>query len=128
MENKYSELERLNNLKMNGTISETEFEVQKYRILNTTTENTNTRNKSSIFFILTGISAIITIIWCIILYFWNDTLDTDLYFKYHNTSLNDSISRIVDTGLAVLVITTILMLILGVIFKIKEKGGIKIVD
>lgn len=128
MENKYSELERLNNLRKNGTISETEFEVQKYRILNTTTENTNTRNKSSIFFILTGISAIITIIWCIILYFWNDTLDTDLYFKYHNTSLNDSISRIVDTGLAVLVITTILMLILGVIFKIKEKGGIKIVD
>ena len=128
MENKYSELERLNNLRKNGTISETEFEVQKYRILNTTTENTNTRNKSSIFFILTGISAIITIIWCIILYFWNDTLDTDLYFKYHNTSLNDSISRIVDTGLAVLVITTILMLILGVICKIKEKGGIKIVD
>lgn len=128
MENKYSELERLNNLKMNGTISETEFEVQKYRILNTTTDNKGTKNKSKIFFILTGISAIITIIWCIILYFWNDTLDTDLYFKYHNTSLNDSISRIVDTGLAVLVITTILMLILGVIFKIKEKGGIKIVD
>lgn len=128
MENKYSELERLNDLRKNGTISKTEFEVQKYRILNTTTENTNTRNKSSIFFILTGISAIITIIWCIILYFWNDTLDTDLYFKYHNTSLNDYISRIVDTGLAVLVITTILMLILGVIFKIKEKGGIKIVD
>ena len=74
MENKYNELERLNHLKANGTITETEFEIEKYRILNTTTENKNPKNKSSIFFILTGISAIITIIWCIILYFWNDTL------------------------------------------------------
>ena len=128
MENKYSELERLNDLRKNGTISETEFEVQKYRILNTTTNNKGTKNKSKILFIFSFISAVSTIIWSILLFVWNDTIYTDLYFKYHNMSLNNSISRVLDVGLALLVITTIILTISGIIFKVKEKGGIKIVN
>lgn len=128
MENKYSELERLNNLKMNGTISETEFEIQKYRILNTTTDNKGTKNKSKILFIFSSISIVVTIVWGVLLFVWNDTIYTELYFKYNNISLNNSISRVLDIGLALFVITTIVLTILGIIFRIKEKGGIKIVD
>lgn len=128
MENKYSELERLNNLKMNGTISETEFEIQKYRILNTTTDNKGTKNKSKILFIFSSISIVVTIVWGVLLFVWNDTIYTELYFKYNNISLNNSISRVLDMGLALFVITTIVLTILGIIFRIKEKGGIKIVD
>mgnify|MGYP007067157705 CR=1 FL=1 len=128
MENKYSELERLNNLKMNGTISETEFEVQKYRILNTTPDNKSKKNKSKILFIFSSISAVSTIIWGILLFVWNDTIYTELYFKYNNISLNNSVSRVLDIGLALFIITTIVLTISGIIFKVKEKGGIKIVN
>lgn len=128
MENKYSELERLNDLRKNGTISETEFEVQKYRILNTTTDNKGTKNKSKILFIFSSISIVVTIVWGVLLFVWNDTIYTELYFKYNNISLNNSISRVLDMGLALFVITTIVLTILGIIFRIKEKGGIKIVD
>lgn len=128
MENRYNELERLNNLRKSGTISETEFEVQKYRILNTTTDTKTKKSKSKMLFIFSFISAVSTIIWSILLFVWNDTIYTDLYFKYHNISLNNSISRVLDVGLALLVITTIILTISGIIFKVKEKGGIKIVD
>lgn len=128
MDNKYNELEKLNQLKANGTITDAEFEIQKYKILNTTTETKIKKNKSKIFFILTSISTVVTIIWGMFLYIWNDTLYTEFYFKNNNIDLVNSMSGIFDTILAILVITTIVMLILGIIFKIKEKGGIKIVD
>jgi len=128
MENKYSELERLNNLRKSGTISEAEFEVQKYRILNTTPDNKSKKNKSKILFIFSSISAVSTIIWGILLFVWNDTIYTELYFKYNNISLNNSVSRVLDMGLALFIITTIVLTISGIIFKVKEKGGIKIVN
>lgn len=128
MENKYNELERLNNLRMNGTISETEFEVQKYRILNTTTDTKTKKSKSKMLFIFSFISAVSTIIWGILLFVWNDTIYTELYFKYNNISLNNSVSRVLDIGLALFIITTIVLTISGIIFKVKEKGGIKIVN
>lgn len=127
MENKYSELERLNNLKMNGTISETEFEIQKYRILNTTTDNKGTKNKSKILFIISGIGIIVSTILGFISYLWNKS---DMYIDtlLDNKILNKVVSFTVDGSFKILVITTILILILGIIFKINEKGGIKIVD
>lgn len=128
MYNKYNELEKLKALKDSDAITDTEYETQKYKILNTTTETKVKKSKSKIFFILTSISIAVTIIWGIFLYIWNDSLYTELYFKYNNIKLNEVISSIVDCGLVVLVITTVVMLVLGIIFKIKEKGGIKIVD
>ena len=127
MENKYSELERLNDLRKNGTISETEFEVQKYRILNTTTDNKGTKNKSNIFFIISGIGIIVSTILGFISYLWNKS---DMYIDtlLDNKILNKVVSFTVDGSFKILVITTILIFILGIIFKINEKGGIKIVD
>lgn len=127
MENKYNELERLNNLRKSGTISETEFEVQKYRILNTTTDTKTKRNKSNILFICSIVGIIVSTILGFISYFWHNS---DMYIDtlLNNKSLNKAISFAVDGSFKILVITTILIFILGIIFKIKEKGGIKIVD
>ena len=127
MENKYSELERLNNLRKSGTISETEFEVQKYRILNTTPDNKNKKNKSKILFIISGIGIIVSTILGFISYFWHNS---DMYIDtlLNNKSLNKAISFAVDGSFKTLIVITIVILIIGIIFKIKEKGGIKIVD
>lgn len=129
MENKYSELERLNNLKMNGTISETEFEVQKYRILNTTTDNKCTKNKSKILFIISGVGAVISILVGVILYMWQSTLWFDFWVENNkNMSAVNTISNMLIGILVLFGVSTIVLLILAVIFKIKEKGGVKIVD
>lgn len=127
MENKYNELERLNNLRKSGTISETEFEVQKYRILNTTTDNKGTKNKSKILFIIFGVGIIVSIILGFISYFWHNS---DMYIDtlLNNKSLNKTISFAVDGSFKTLIVITIVIFILGIIIKIKEKGGIKIVD
>lgn len=129
MENKYSELERLNNLKMNGTISETEFEIQKYRILNTTPDNKGTKNKSKILFIISGVGAVISILVGVILYMWQDTLWYDFWIENNkNMSAVNTISNMLIGILVLFGVSTIVLLILAVIFKIKEKGGVKIVD
>lgn len=46
---KFEELEKLQNLKSNGTITQEEFEIEKQKILNNTSDNTKvkTRNKKS---------------------------------------------------------------------------------
>lgn len=127
MENRYSELERLNNLRKSGTISETEFEVQKYRILNTTTDTKTKKNKSNILFICSIVGIIVSTILGFISYLWNKS---DMYIDtlLDNKILNKVVSFTVDGSFKILVITTILIFILGIIFKINEKGGIKIVD
>lgn len=63
MENKYNELEKLNQLKANGTITDAEFEVEKHKILNNVkkTHSINTKIKPKIFFIIAIIGLIITI-------------------------------------------------------------------
>lgn len=60
MENKYNELEKLNQLKANGIITDVEFEMQKQKILNNTKKN-RTLKKSKILFIVTIVFIIITI-------------------------------------------------------------------
>lgn len=120
MENKYNELEKLKALKDNGSITETEFEVQKYKILNTT----DTKNKSKIFFIISIVGTVISILLGVISYLWHDS---DMYIDtlLNNKSLNNAISNIVDGSFTILIITTIAMLILGIVFKIKERGESK---
>ena len=128
MENKYNELERLSQLKANGTITDTEFEIEKYKILNSKSSNVNTKkNKSKLFFILSSVGVGISIILGVISYLWHDSnmyIDTLL----NNKSLNSAISSIVDGSFTILIITTIVMLILGILLKRQERGGSKIVD
>lgn len=124
MENKYNELERLNDLRKSGTISETEFEVQKYRILNTTTDNKNKKNKSKMLFIFSFISVVISIIVGIVYYIWQ----SELWFVVWNS--NNKNMLIIDTitnmliGLLILcILSSIVSLVLAIIFRAKNKGG-----
>lgn len=126
MASNYNELEKLKALKDNGTITDTEYEIQKYKILNTTDTKTK-KNKSKMFFIISSIGIVISIVLGVVSYLWHDSnmyIDTLL----NNKSLNSGISSVVDGSFTILIITTIVMLVLGIIFKIKENGGIKIVD
>lgn len=127
MENKYNELEKLKALKDNGTITNAEYELQKHKILNTTAETKGKKNKSKVFFIISGISTVISIVLGVISYLWHDC---DMYIDtlLNNKSLNSAISNIVDGSFKILIIITVVMLIVGIVFKIKERGGIKIVD
>lgn len=145
MENKYNELEKLNQLKANGTITDTEFEIQKHKILNTSnTINKTIRKKgrAKLFFILTIIGLIITIFLSIGYFYYNYLWATEKYTKnngslysyedgliseqeYKNMTKKEkdykkiySISGCGALGTGVL---TIAFLITGVVFKIREK-------
>lgn len=62
MENKYNELEKLNELKKDGALTEEEFEIQKSKILNANVKTKkNNRNISKYFFILVAVFVMITI-------------------------------------------------------------------
>ena len=124
MENKYSDLEKLKQLKDNGTITDTEFEIQKYKVLNATTETKVKKNKSKIFFIISSIGIVTSIILGVVSYLWHDS---DMYIDtlLDNKNLNSGISNIVDGSFTILIITTITMLIVGIVFKIKERGESK---
>lgn len=124
MGNKYNDLEKLKQLKDNGTITDTEFEIQKYKVLNATTETKVNKNKSKIFFIISSIGIVISIILGVVSYLWHDS---DMYIDtlLNNKSLNSGISSIVDGSFTILIITTITMLIVGIVFKIKERGESK---
>jgi len=130
MENKYNELERLNQLKANGTITETEFEIEKYKILNLKYTNVHTKkNKSKLFFILSSIGVGISIVLGVIYYMWQSTLWFDFWVENNkNMSAVNTISNMLIGILVLFGVSTIVLLILAVIFKIKEKGGVKIVD
>ena len=55
---KFEELEKLQNLKSNGTITEEEFEIEKYKILNNTSDNKKVKTgnkKSAIISIVLGL-------------------------------------------------------------------------
>lgn len=119
------DLEKLKQLKDTGAITDTEYEVQKYKILNAETKVK--KNKSKIFFIISGIGIVASIILGVVSYIWHKS---DLYIDtlLDNKSLNNMISSLVDGSFTILIITTIVMLVVAIILKIKEKGGIKIVD
>ena len=125
MDNKYEELEKWKELKANGAISEEEFEIEKYRIL--ATKNIYKNEKSRIFFIISAITMSISLILGIISFIWHKSnMYIDTLISRNN--LNKMISNTVDTSFIIFIITTAIMLIVGIIFKIKEKGGIKIVN
>lgn len=126
MASNYNELEKLKALKDNGTITDTEYEIQKYKILNTTDTKTK-KNKSKIFFIISIVGIVTSIVLGVISYLWHDS---DMYIDtlLDNKNLNSGISGIVDGSFTILIITTIAMLIVGIVLKIKERGGIKNVD
>lgn len=139
MENKYNELERLNQLKLNGTISETEFEVEKYKILNSNIKTSkNTKSKSTKCFIVVGGEMIFLIILIFLsIYHYNkadDISKTSSYYLYNNTTLKNEMQSEIEKGdsfkYASIMIggLSIVVLITGIVFKIKEKGGIEIVN
>lgn len=79
--------------------------------------------KSSLFFIISIIGIVISTISGVFSYLWHDSnmyIDTLL----DNKSLNSGISGIVDGSFKILIIITVVMLIVGIVFKIKEKGDI----
>lgn len=124
MDNKYNELEKLNQLKANGTITDAEFEIQKYKILNTTTETKIKKNKSKIFFIISSVGIGISIILGIIYYFWQSTLWFDIWIENNkNMAVVETISNILIGSLILFGLASIILLVLGII--IKGKGEIK---
>jgi|GEM_PF-3190205 hypothetical protein len=130
MENKYNEIDKLNQLKENRTITETEYEVEKYKILNSKSNTTQIKiSKSKIFFILTGVSVFVTVIFGFSFYMWRSKSYFEIMSLLNsNRVLFNLMSYIISYGVVVLGIVNILMLVLGIIFKVKEKGGIKIVN
>ena len=124
MASNYNELGKLKALKDNGTITDAEYEIQKYKILNTTAETKGKKNKSKVFFIISSIGTVISIVLGVISYLWHDC---DMYIDtlLNNKSLNSAMSNIVDGSFTILIITTITMLIVGIVFKIKERGESK---
>lgn len=124
MENKYNELEKLKALKDTGTITGAEFEIQKYKILNTTTETKVKKNKSKIFFIISSVGIGISIILGIIYYFWQSTLWFDIWIENNkNMAVVETISNILIGSLILFGLASIILLVLGII--IKGKGEIK---
>lgn len=130
MENKYNEIDKLNQLKENRTITKTEYEVEKYKILNSKSNTTQIKiSKSKIFFILTGVSVFVTVIFGFSFYMWRSKSYFEIMSLLNsNRVLFNLMSYIISYGVVVLGIVNILMLVLGIIFKVKEKGGIKIVN
>lgn len=88
---KFEELEKIQDLKNNGAITDTEFEKEKQRILNTVnTSNTTNRTTSKkgtakLFFTLTVVGIIIAIVLTIGYCYYRDNVWYDIYFDYTAT-------------------------------------------
>ena len=134
---KYAELERLQKLKENGTLNNAEFEAEKQKILNerNTTAKQEKKNKkgiAKIFFILFGVSAILEIIsW--IMYGVGLAKDNgNIYYFTKEEAVGGYFYKLITDigmyGIIVFAILLVLFLIIGIVLKIKEKGGIKIVN
>lgn len=141
MENKYSELEKLNQLKSDGTITEEEFEVQKSKILNSTSRKMLKKKKIlKKCFIFVGIEIIFTIIFiCLSIYHYGKGDEISRKTSAYYTYISDDTYKIEydkecekgDTFKYASIITggiSLVSLITGIIFKVKEKGGIEIVN
>ena len=131
---KYEELERLQKLKENGTLNNAEFELEKQKILSkddVKIKEGKTYNKglTKIFFILFGVSVVVSIILSIIYFYWQSALWFDVWIQNgKNMTMIDIITNIFIVSLILFWGTTIVLLIIGTLLRIKEKGGIKIVD
>lgn len=136
MENKYNEIEKLNKLKENGTITETEFEVEKYKILNSTSRKMLNKKKiSKKCFIFVGIEIICTIIFiCLSIYHYGKGDEISWKTSSYYTYIGDDTYKIEcdkeyekgDTFKYASIITggiSLASLITGIIFKVKEKNN-----
>ncbi len=129
---KYENLVRLQKLKENGTLSNAEFEAEKQKILDNSKVVKTKNGTAKILFILFGVCTILEIIsW--IMYgvgLANDN-GSIYYFTKEEAVENYFYKLITDIGMYGIIIFAILLvlfLIIGIVLKIKEKGGIKIVN
>lgn len=126
---KYENLVRLQKLKENGTLSNAEFEAEKQKILNNSKVIKTKNGKARILFILFAIGTIISIIISILYFYWQSTLWFDVWVQNdRNMTMVDIITNIFVGSLILFWGATIILLIIGIALKIKEKGGIKIVN
>ena len=131
---KYEELERLQKLKENGTLNNAEFELEKQKILSKDDVKIKEGKKykkglAKILFILFGVSVVVSMILSIIYFYWQSALWFDVWIQNgKNMTMIDIITNIFIVSLILFWGTTIVLLIIGTLLRIKEKGGIKIVD
>jgi len=123
-------------------------------ILTSNVEHKKTKNKSKILFILTGASLLITIIFVCLFCYWNAVEDDAYwgengYYGYNLARLNyednfisrsefkevereykniEKTANFFEYGIFVTGGITAILLITSIVLKIKEKGGIQIVD
>ena len=123
-------------------------------ILTSNVEHKKTKNKSKILFILTGASLLITITFVFLFYYWNAVEDDAYwgkngYYGYNLARLNyednfisrsefnevereyrniEKTANFFEYGIFVTGGITGILLITSIVLKIKEKGGIQIVD
>lgn len=115
---------------------------------------TNAKNKSKLFFILTGIGILIIILFVGLFCYWN-VIEEDAYwgnngyYGYNLARLNyednfisrsefkevereykniEKTTNFFEYGIFVTGGITVILLITGIALKVKEKGGVKIVD
>ena len=129
MENKYNELERLNQLKANGTITDTEYEIEKYKVLNLKSNKVHTnKNKSKLFFVISAVN-VIPILICAFIWFQRAT---DTTVNLNRSQQQRFVERLLyDIGMygtIIFAVIAVVLLVMAIIFRIKEKGGIKVVD
>lgn len=126
---KYEKLARLQKLKEDGTLSNAEFEAEKQKILNNSKVVKTKNGTAKILFILFAIGTIISIIISILYFYWQSTLWFDVWVQNdRNMTMVDIITNIFVGNLILFWGATIILLIIGIALKIKEKGGIKIVN
>lgn len=152
---KLEEIEQLQRLKESGAITQEEFEIEKHKVLNeqvsqTNKETINKKSKAKLFFILAGIFLVVTIMCIIITLYMNNkfyqlTDESDYaWSKYsydgtksaynHYEEIIEKMENVEDMFKIFLYISfgigaiTIIMIIIGIVLKVKEKGGNKNVN
>lgn len=124
---KLEELEKIRKLKDSHILTQEEFEVEKYKILNEQTtekKGKSKKKKAKLFFILTAIGIVITII-CFILYNWGLSLFVSKIYMTPQEEMQMQFSNLLcDIGFyggSIFGGISIIMLIIGIVFKVKEK-------
>lgn len=134
---KYEQLERLKKLEEDGTITTEEFEAEKQKILNekitiTRQGKKNKKGIAKIFFILFGVSAILEIISWIMYGVGLANDNGSIYYFTKEEAVGGYFYKLITDigmyGIIIFAILLVLFLIIGIVLKIKEKGGIKIVN
>lgn len=154
MDSKYAEIIKWQEMKQNGVITEAEFEHEKQRILSGTDTvskmNKKQKNGARILFILTIIFLVITIIITIVdinredgdimaelnyrtavemnNMYNSDMAKRELQEAKRELQKEKLINNIYEYGRYVCAGITLVLFSTSVILKIKDKGGIKIVD